>query len=47
LTLDFWTSQKSYEDFRQRSAARYAAIDAECEALTESEVEIGRFARLR
>jgi heme-degrading monooxygenase HmoA len=46
LTLDFWTSEAAYESFREKHAARYKAIDAECEAMTESEAEIGRFARV-
>ena len=47
VTLDFWSAQKLYEQFRAQNAARYAAIDAECEAMTGSEVEIGRFVRMR
>jgi len=46
LTLDFWTSKEAYDDFRARHAARYKEIDAECEAMTEKEVEIGKFARV-
>src|SRR5215472_2439052 len=46
VTLDFWSSGEAYQRFRQRNAARYAAIDAECQSLTESEVEIGSFARV-
>lgn len=46
VTLDFWTSQKLYEQFRAQNAARYESIDAECEAMTGSEMEIGRFARV-
>jgi quinol monooxygenase YgiN len=45
LTLDFWKSREAYEQFRQIHAAEYRAIDARCEALTEGEKEIGRFAR--
>jgi heme-degrading monooxygenase HmoA len=46
VTLDFWESHEVYEKFREANADRYKAIDAECEAMTESEVEIGRFARV-
>ena len=46
LTLDFWSSREAYESFRQQHAARYKEIDAECEEMTESEAEIGRFARV-
>jgi heme-degrading monooxygenase HmoA len=45
LTLDYWTSKDAYENFRRRNAEQYRAIDAECEAMTDSEVEIGSFAR--
>ena len=46
LTLDFWSSEKAHEIFREQHAARYKEIDAECEEMTESEAEIGRFARV-
>ena len=46
VTLDFWSSKQSYEQFRQASADRYRAVDAECEALIESETKIGAFERL-
>lgn len=46
LTLDFWSSQGAYESFREQHATRYKEIDAECEEMTESEAEIGRFARV-
>jgi len=45
LTLDFWKSSAAYEQFRQLHAAEYKAIDARCDAMTESEKEIGRFVR--
>jgi hypothetical protein len=47
LTLDFWTSRRAYESFRKRHAAEYNAIDAQCEALTEIEREIGRYVRAK
>jgi len=43
LTLDFWESRESYEDFRRQSVSEYKKIDAKGENLTESEREIGRF----
>jgi len=46
LTLDFWTSAEAYERFRNTHAAKYKALDEECEALTESEVEVGKFIRV-
>lgn len=46
MTLDFWVSREAYEKFREANADRYHAIDAECEAMTESEVEIGSFERV-
>ncbi len=46
LTVDFWSSQEAYENFRDQHSARYQEIDAECEEMTESESEIGRFARV-
>jgi heme-degrading monooxygenase HmoA len=44
LTLDYWNSEEAYEEFRRRHAAEYKTIDAACEAMTESEREIGRYA---
>lgn len=46
VTLDFWKSQEAYQRFRRENAVRYASIDAECESLTQSEAEIGSFARV-
>ncbi len=45
MTLDFWKSQEAYEAFRAQHAAEYKAIDAECEDMTESEREVGRYSR--
>jgi heme-degrading monooxygenase HmoA len=46
MTLDFWVSREAYEKFRDASKTEYAAIDRECEELTESEVEVGSFERI-
>lgn len=46
LTLDFWTSKEAYESFRARYAVEYAAIDQECEALTDEEQLVGEVARV-
>ena len=46
LTLDFWESEEAYDAFRGRHLASYRAIDQKCERMTESEREIGRFARV-
>jgi quinol monooxygenase YgiN len=46
LTLDLWVSKAAYDNFRAHHAAEYQAIDAQCEALTEHEAELGRFERL-
>jgi hypothetical protein len=46
LTLDFWVSCEAYERFREASKTEYAAIDRECEELTESETEVGSFERI-
>jgi heme-degrading monooxygenase HmoA len=45
ITLDLWESREAYENFRAQHQAAYKAIDKECESLTESELELGRFAR--
>lgn len=46
LTLDFWTSEKSYENFHSRWSAEYQKIDQMCEAMTERELEVGKFERM-
>ena len=43
LVADRWTSQESYEGFKQTYAARYQALDERCRRLTERETELGRF----
>jgi hypothetical protein len=45
LTLDFRVSQEKYEAVRKENRQEYETIDQECEALTSSEREIGRFVR--
>jgi heme-degrading monooxygenase HmoA len=45
LTLDFWRSREAYDRFRAENSDRYSAIDAQCEELTESEIEVGQFER--
>jgi len=46
VTLDFWESREAYEVFRGEHQAEYEAIDQDCEKMTESEVEVGRFERI-
>ena len=46
VTLDFWISREAYENFRQRHAAEYGALDQKFEELTETELEIGKFERV-
>jgi quinol monooxygenase YgiN len=46
LTFDLWVSKAAYDKFRARYSAEYQTIDAQCEALTEHEAELGRFERL-
>lgn len=43
VTLDFWISRAAYSEFRSEHAAQYKAIDEKCEAMTESEKELGTF----
>jgi heme-degrading monooxygenase HmoA len=46
LTIDSWTSKQAYEAFRALYQSAYQSLDAECEGLTESENEIGKFERV-
>jgi hypothetical protein len=47
LTLDFWRCRETYDEFRTRHAPQYADLDRECEEVTESERDLGRFERVR
>ena len=40
VTIDRWVDEAAYRAFREAYAAEYAAIDARCEALTESEEKV-------
>jgi hypothetical protein len=37
LTMDGWESRQAYEEFRAKHGAEYAALDKQCEDLTEME----------
>jgi hypothetical protein len=41
LTLDRWTSEAAFRSFRERFPLEYAALDARCEAMVESESSLG------
>jgi heme-degrading monooxygenase HmoA len=43
VAIDSWRDAASLARFKQAYAAEYAALDAECEMLTEAEVHIGTF----
>jgi heme-degrading monooxygenase HmoA len=43
VTIDRWDSAASHQLMRERFAKEYAAMDLDCEALTESERQIGVF----
>jgi heme-degrading monooxygenase HmoA len=46
LTLDLWESRETYERFREEHRAEYQGLDVRCEAMTETEKEIGAFERI-
>jgi len=37
LTIDRWTTENAFRAFKEAEAARYAELDAQCEALTIEE----------
>jgi len=41
VTMDEWESREAYEEFRERYADKYTAIDATCERLTVKELCLG------
>jgi len=45
LTLDFWNSQRAYEQFMKSHAAEYKRLDAASEGLTLRERRIGWFVK--
>jgi heme-degrading monooxygenase HmoA len=46
VSIDAWADEGRFAAFKRVHAAAYAALDRECEALTESEVRIGSFEAL-
>ena len=46
LLWDCWDSLASFERFKQEHGGDYAALDTQCEALTDEEVKIGVFKAL-
>jgi antibiotic biosynthesis monooxygenase len=46
LTLDHWTSLESLRRLKQDLHVEYAALDKQCESLTEVEVFLGNFESL-
>jgi len=44
VTMDLWESREAYEEFREKWAVEYAAIDSRCEGLTRSEKHLGEYA---
>ncbi len=43
LTLDYWTSRESLQTFKQGHHSAYAALDKQCESLTDKEMFLGDF----
>ena len=43
LLWDCWDSLDSFDRFKQDHGADYAALDKQCEALTEEEIKVGIF----
>ena len=46
LLWDCWDSLASFEKFKKDHGAHYAAVDKQCEQLTEEELKIGVFESL-
>jgi quinol monooxygenase YgiN len=47
LAIDAWRDAAALAAFKQAHAAEYAALDRECESLTEAELRVGTFEPLR
>ena len=46
LVIDVWRDAACLARFKQAYAVEYAALDKECEALTEAEIPLGTFDHL-
>ena len=47
LVIDAWRDAESLASFKQAYGAEYDALDKECQALTEDEIDLGTFEALR
>jgi heme-degrading monooxygenase HmoA len=47
LVTDTWRDAESLAAFKQAYGAEYDALDKECQALTEEEIDLGTFEALR
>jgi heme-degrading monooxygenase HmoA len=45
ITLDFWVSEESYENFRGQRRREYETIDRQCDPLRTSERKLAAFVR--
>ncbi len=43
VTTDRWASLREWQSFREQHGAAYAALDRECEGLTDSERALGEY----
>jgi len=43
LLWDCWDSPASFDNFKRDHGADYAALDKQCEALTDEETKVGMF----
>lgn len=44
LTIDRWSSEEAFRNFRREHDAAYEKLDRACDALTERETRIGAYA---
>ena len=47
VTVDLWTSEAAFHNFKTRFAAPYHDLDKECESLTRHETKLGSFRALQ
>lgn len=43
ITIDYWTSRKARDDFREKFAADFASLDERCEDFTTEEENLGDY----
>ena len=47
ITVDYWTSKKARDNFREKYSMEFEKLDEQCESLTDRETFLGDFEGLK